>query len=71
MAGFVLKNNFIEFNSKINQQVLNTTIGTKFSNPYTCLFMDKFEITFSRNAAIATPSTVQINQLYFLHMDTW
>ena len=45
-AEFVLKNNFFEFNSKIKQQVSGTATGTKFTPPYACLFMDKFETIF-------------------------
>ena len=46
MAGFVLKNNFFEFDSKIKQQISGTAIGTKFAPPYVCIFMDKFETDF-------------------------
>ena len=46
MAEFVLKNNHFEFNSKIKQQVSGTSIVTKLSPPYACLFMDKFEASF-------------------------
>ena len=43
MARFVLKNNFLEFDSKTKQQISGTAIGTKFAAPYACIFMDKFE----------------------------
>ena len=45
-AEFALKNNFFEFNSKIKQQVSGTATGTKFTPPYACLFMNKFETIF-------------------------
>ena len=43
MARFVLKNNFLEFDSKTKQQISGTAIGAKFAAPYACIFMDKFE----------------------------
>ena len=46
VAGFMLKNDFFEFNSKIKLQVLGLAIGTKLASPNTHLFMDKFETSF-------------------------
>ena len=46
MADFVLKNKYFEFDSCIKQQISNTAIGTKFTPPYACLFMDKVESAF-------------------------
>ena len=46
MAKFVLKNNCFEFNGKVKQQILGTAIGTKFSPPYACIFMDEVETSF-------------------------
>ena len=46
MAGFVLKNNFFEFDSKIKQQIPGTAIGMKFASPYAHIFMDKFKTDF-------------------------
>ena len=43
MAKFVLKNIFIEFNSKSKQQISGTAIGTKFALLYACIFTDKVE----------------------------
>ena len=31
MAKFVLKNNYVEFNGKVKQQISGTAIGTKFA----------------------------------------
>ena len=45
-AKFVLKKNYIEFNSKVKQQISGTTIGTKIALPYACIFMDEVEISF-------------------------
>ena len=39
MAEFVLKNNF-EFDTNVYQQISGTAIGTEFSPPYACIFMD-------------------------------
>ena len=39
MANFVLKNNYFKFNGKSKQQ-------NKFAQPYTCILMDEFEISF-------------------------
>ena len=46
MAGFILKNNYFEFNSSVFQQISGTAIGTKFSPPYACVFMDQHETKF-------------------------
>ena len=46
MAPFVLKNNYIEFDSMGKQQVSCTAIGTTFPSPYTCIFMDREEAEF-------------------------
>ena len=46
MAKFVLKNNFFESDSKVKQQISGTAIGTKFTPPYACIFMDKVQINF-------------------------
>ena len=46
VAGFMLKNDFFEFSSKIKLQVLGLAIGTKLASPNTNLFMDKFETSF-------------------------
>ena len=42
----ILKNNFIEFETKIIQQISGKDIGTKFAPPYACVFMDRIEIEF-------------------------
>ena len=39
---------FFEFNSEIKQQISDTVIGTKFSSPYACIYMDKTKIDFLR-----------------------
>ena len=46
MAPFVLKTNYIEFDSMIKQQVPCTGIGTTFASPYACTFMDRVEAEF-------------------------
>ena len=46
MAKFVLKNNYLEFNDKIKQQILGTAIRTKFAPPYACIFMEEVETSF-------------------------
>ena len=46
MAPFVLKNNYIEFDSMVKQQVSCTAIGTTFPSPHTCIFMDREEAEF-------------------------
>lgn len=43
MTGFVLQNNFFEFNSQTFHQLSGTAIGTKFGPAYACIFMDKAE----------------------------
>ena len=46
MAEFVLKNNLFGFNSKVYQQKSGTAIGTKFTHPYACIYMDEVEQKF-------------------------
>ena len=46
MVDFVLKNNYFEFDSCINQQISGTAIGTKFAPPYACIFIDNVESAF-------------------------
>ena len=46
MTEFVLRNNYIEFNDKVNQQIPETVIGTKCTPTYTCIYMDQFENEF-------------------------
>ena len=46
MAEFVLKNNYFKFGNKIKQQISRTTIGTKFSPPKTCIFINDPETKF-------------------------
>ena len=46
MAEFVPKNNYFEFNGSIKQQLSATAIGTKFTPPCACIFMDKLENNF-------------------------
>ena len=42
-AGFVLENNYFEFNGIVKQQISGTAVGTKFAPTYACIFMDKLE----------------------------
>ena len=49
MAKFVLKNNYVEFNGKVKQQISGTPIGTKFTPPYAWIFMEKVDVTFVLN----------------------
>ena len=46
MAEFVLTNNYFEFGQKVFHQISDTAIDTKFTSPYACIFMDKFEVDF-------------------------
>ena len=46
MASFVLKNNLLEFNRKVKQQIFGTALGTKFAPTYACIFMNKIESDF-------------------------
>ena len=52
MAGFVITNNFFEFDSKVKQQISGTTIATKLAPPYACILMDKAEIGFLETQAV-------------------
>ena len=46
VADCVLKNNYLELNGQIKQQISCTAIVTKFARPYTCFFMDTIETAF-------------------------
>ena len=52
MADFVLKINLFEFDSKFCKQTSGTAIGTKFSPPYACIFMDHTETEFLKTQDI-------------------
>ena len=52
MAEYVLKNIYFEFNESIKQQLSGTTIGTKFSPPNVCIFMDKLETNFLKTQTL-------------------
>ena len=40
LAEFVLKNYLFGFNDKVKQQISGTAIGTKFTLPHACIYMD-------------------------------
>ena len=46
MAEFVLKNNYLEFNGSVKQQVSGTAIGTKCAPTYACIYIDEVETEF-------------------------
>ena len=46
LAEFLFKNIFFEFNNEIKQQISGTAIGTKFTPPHACSYMDKTETDF-------------------------
>ena len=46
MVEFVLKNDILEFNGKVKQQIAETAIVTKFAPPYACINMDEVENEF-------------------------
>ena len=46
MAEFVLKNNYLEFDSNVKKQISGTGMGTKLAPPYACIFMNKVERKF-------------------------
>ena len=52
LAEFVLINNLFEFNDKVKQQISGTAIGTKFSPPYACIYMDKTEAGFHKTQGL-------------------
>ena len=46
MAEFVLKNNYLEFNGSVKQQVSGAAIGTKCAPTYACIYTDEVETEF-------------------------
>ena len=46
MLGFVLNNNYVEFNGKGKQQLLGRAIETKCVLPYICIFINRVEAGF-------------------------
>ena len=49
MTEFVLKNNYLEFNSQVKHQILDTAIGTKLAPTYACIFMDEIQTKFHKH----------------------
>ena len=49
MADFVLKNNFFEFNGEVKRQNSGKAVGTKFSSPYACIFVNEVETEFLKS----------------------
>ena len=43
---FISRNNYFEFNSEVKQQISGTTIGTKCTPTYVCVYMNEFENEF-------------------------
>ena len=60
MTEFVLKNNYFEFDRSVYQQVSGTAIGTNFTPPYACIFMDHLENSFLETNL----KTVSVGSLY-------
>ena len=52
MTELVLKNNYIEFNESIKQQLSGTVIGKKFATPYGHIFIDKLETNFLKTQTL-------------------
>ena len=49
MAEFVLKNTYSEFDSNVKHQISGTVIGTKFTPPYACRYMNYMKNQFLKN----------------------
>ena len=69
MAEFVLKNNYFEFNGCIKQKISGAVIGRKFTPPYACIFMDKFETNFRKTLTLQP--LVWFRYIDDVFMDTW
>ena len=68
MADFVLKNNFFEFNGEVKRQKSETAIGTKFSPPYACIFMDEVELEFLKSQELQPFLWLRyIDDIFFLY----
>ena len=69
MAEFVLRNNYFEFNGKVEQQISGTAIGTKCRPTYACIYMDEFENDF---LSLRSDKPLSLPQIYIssLHIDT-
>ena len=52
MAEFVLKNNYFEFESNVKHPISGTATVTKFTPPYTCIYMGYMENQFLKNEQI-------------------
>ena len=43
MVEFVLKSSYFKFNSTVKHQISTMAIGTKFTPPYACIYVDYIE----------------------------
>ena len=68
MAEFILKNNFFEFETKIIQQISETTIGTRFAPPYARLFMDRSDNEFFDSEIVGVVG-VKVYKCCIFHLD--
>ena len=68
MAEFILKNNFFEFETKIIQQISETTIGTRFAPPYARLFMDRSDNEFFDSESVGVVG-VKVYKCCIFHLD--
>ena len=71
MAEFVLKNNLLEFNNKVFQQISRTAIGTTFATPYACIYMDRVEQDFLETQELQPLLWLRFIDDIFFHLDSW
>ena len=59
-----------EFNSKFYKQISVAAIGTKFAQPYACIFMDYIETEFLKSLEIKTWFWKRfIDNIFFIRAD--
>ena len=66
MAEFELKNDYFEFHGSIKQQLSGTAIGTMFSPPYACIFIDKLETNFLKTQTLKPLVWFRYIHVFFL-----
>ena len=67
IAEFVLTNNYFEFGQRVFHQISGTAIGTKFTPPYACIFMDKLRQVFLKRRNCSHLFGLGIYMMYSLY----
>lgn len=65
MAEFILKNKIFKFIGKVKQQLMRTTVGTKFAPSYTYIYMYEIEEAFLKTQDLQSLWFQYIHHVFF------